>query len=88
MMIIDLAEVEKDNCNCPVHDGDNDNNLANEHLIKRQRSVRRKQKGVWLSSRLPRLPTVQMSDSEYDEQGEGVMLTVMKMVVKMVDGYI
>ena len=29
-----------------------------------------------------------MSDSEYDEWGEGVMLTVMKMVVKMVvDGY-
>ena len=44
MMKIDLAEVEKDNCNCPVHDGDNDNNLANEHLIKRQRSVRRKQR--------------------------------------------
>ena len=59
MMIIDLAEVEKDNCNCPVHDGDNDDdNLANEHLIKRQRSVRRKQKGVWVSSSRPRLPTV------------------------------
>ena len=28
-----------------------------------------------------------MSDSEYDEWGEGVMLTVMKMVVKMVDDY-
>ena len=29
-----------------------------------------------------------MSDSEYDEWGEGVILTVMKMVVKMVvDGY-
>ena len=28
-----------------------------------------------------------MSDSEYDEWGEGVVLTVMKMVVKMVDGY-
>ena len=29
-----------------------------------------------------------MSDSEYDEYGERVMLTVMKMMVKMVvDGY-
>ena len=29
-----------------------------------------------------------MSDSEYDEWGEGVMVTVMKMMVKMVvDGY-
>ena len=45
MMIIDLAKVEKDNCDCPVHDGDNDDdNLANDHLIKRQRSVRRKQR--------------------------------------------
>ena len=37
--------MERDNCDSPVYDGDNDDDdLANVHLIKRQRSVRRKQR--------------------------------------------